>query len=217
MEINLLKSLPKQKKPLKIRKKVSPKDRVLSWRLGYEYFDGTREQGCGGYYDDSRWRPVAQDFIDHYKLKEDAKILDIGCAKGFLLKEFKTLLPKSTICGIDISDYAITNSHPSIRKSLCIGNADNLPYRNKYFDLVISINSLHNIMKLDQLEKSFHEINRVKKESCFISLGAYENKKEKDILDNWAVVATTYMHVNNWKNFFVKVSYKGDYCWFKPS
>ncbi len=216
MEIDLLKSLPKSKKPLGIRKKVSQKDRILSWRLSDEYFDGSREQGCGGYYDDDRWQPVAKDFINYYRLKSNSKILDIGCAKGFLLKEFKKLLPNAETYGVDISDYAVENSCPSIQDSLYIANADNLPFKNNYFDLVISINSLHNIMNLDQLSQSFKEINRVTKKDAFISLGAYENDEEKTTLDNWAVVATTYMHVNNWKLFFDKVSYKGDYCWFKP-
>lgn len=218
MEINLLKSLPKSQKPLTIRKQVTQKDRILSWRLSNEYFDGTREQGCGGYYDDNRWGPVAEDFIKHYNLQPDAKILDIGCAKGFLLKEFKRLLPAAETCGVDISDYAIENCSPSIIEHVYIANADNLPFKDNYFDLVISINSLHNIMDLDQLSNSFSEINRVSKNSsnAFVSLGAYENEDERMVLDNWAVVASAYMHVDNWKAFFNKVSYIGDYMWFKP-
>ena len=146
--------------------------------LSNEYFDGTREQGCGGYYDDNRWGPVAEDFIKHYNLQPDAKILDIGCAKGFLLKEFKRLLPAAETCGVDISDYAIENCSPSIIEHVYIANADNLPFKDNYFDLVISINSLHNIMDLDQLSNSFSEINRVSKNSsnAFVSLGAYEMK-----------------------------------------
>ncbi len=216
MKINLLRSLPKAKKPLETRKLVIPDDRILSWKLDSEYFDGTREQGCGGYYDDERWKPVAQDFINHYKLRSDAKILDIGCAKGFLLKEFKKLLPDSVVCGLDISSYAITNCVPDVKETLFIGNADSLPFENNYFDLVISINSLHNIMNIKQLIRSFSEINRVSKKNAFVSLGAYENENEKNTLDNWAVVATTYMHVDKWKKFFNKVSYTGDYYWFKP-
>ena len=87
MKINLLKSLPEtwSKKPFKIRSKASVKDKILSWKLDKEYFDGSREQGYGGYKYDGRWRQVAKDIIKHYSLKDNAKILDIGCAKGFLL------------------------------------------------------------------------------------------------------------------------------------
>ena len=219
MKINLLKSLPKtwKKKPLKIRHSASIEDRILSWRLDKEYFDGNRKQGYAGYKYDGRWRPVAQDFIEHYKLKDNAKILDIGCAKSYLLDEFGKLLKKPTLCGLDISHYAITKSNKRIKKNLCIGNATKLPFEKNYFDLVISINSLHNIMTLDELKKSFKEIKRVSKKNTFISLGAYTNKKDQKILDNWAVVATTYMSVNSWLNFFKHVNYKGDYWWFKPN
>lgn len=218
MKINLLKSLPKTwvKKPIKVRKKVSIEDRILSWRLDKEYFDGNRKQGYAGYKYDGRWKPVAKDFIEHYNLKSNSKILDIGCAKGYLLDEFKKILKNSTLCGLDISHYAITKHNPRIKKNLCIGNASKLPFKDKYFDLVISINSLHNILTLNELKKSFKEINRVAKKNIFISLGAYTNDKEKKTLDDWAVVATTYMSVKAWERFFKHVKYKGDYYWFTP-
>ena len=218
MKINLLKTLPKSwtKKPKKTRKSVSIEDRILSWRLGEEYFDGDRKQGYGGYKYDGRWKSVAEDFINHYKLKEDAKILDIGCAKGYLLDEFGKKLKRSTLCGLDISHYAITNHNKYIKKNLCIGNASNLPYKDNFFDLTISINSLHNILTLEELKQAFKEIKRVSKKNIFISLGAYTNKIEQKTLDNWAVVATTYMSVNQWKKFFKHVNYKGDYYWFIP-
>jgi|TARA_B110000483_G_scaffold222673_1_gene279843 ubiquinone/menaquinone biosynthesis C-methylase UbiE len=219
MKINLLKSLPKtwKKKPLKIRKNASIEDRILSWRLDREYFDGNRQQGYAGYKYDGRWKPVARDFIKHYNLKDNSKILDIGCAKGYLLDEFSKLLKKPTLCGLDISHYAITKNNKKIIKNLCIGNATKLPFENNYFDLVISINSLHNIMDLKKLKKSFKEINRVSKENVFISLGAYDTKKERKILDNWAVVATAYMSTKSWLKFFKHVKYKGNYWWFKPN
>ena len=44
----------------------------------------------------------------------------------------------------------------------------------------------------------------------------HNNKKEQNVLDNWAVVATTYMSVNKWLKFFKHVKYKGDYYWFTP-
>lgn len=218
MKINLLKSLPKTwtKKPLKTRMLANVEDRIKSWGLNFEYFDGPRVQGYGGYKYDGRWKPVAQDFIDYYKLKNNSKILDIGCAKGYLLDEFGKKLKKSTLCGLDISQYAIKNSNKMIKKYLSIGNATELPFENNYFDLVISINSLHNILNLDKLKIAFKEINRVSKKNIFISLGAYETKQEKKILDNWAVVATTYMSIEQWEKFFKSVKYKGDYYWFTP-
>lgn len=216
MEINFLKYLPKKKKPLKKRKRVSEKDRIKTWKLDFHYFDGTREQGYGGYKYDGRWRPLALAMIKHYKLDNNSKILEIGCAKGYLIKEFKNLLPKSKIYGVDISEYAISNAHKKIKENLIIANANSLPFKRKFFDLTISINSLHNLLNLKEMKKSFAEIKRVSKKNMFVSLGTYENEKEKKILDEWAVLATTYMSKKNWLKFFNKIKYNGDYDWFKP-
>ena len=221
MEINLIKSLPKawkkkSKNTFKQRFSASIDDKILSWRLDKEYFDGNRKQGYAGYKYDGRWKPVAKDIINFYNLKDDAKILDIGCAKGFLLDEFGKLLKRPTLCGLDISHYAITKSNKKIKKNLCVGNATSLPFKNNYFDLVISINSLHNIMRYNELKESFKEIKRVSKKNTFITLGAYDTNKGKKILDKWAVVASAYMSSDAWLKFFRHVGYKGDYWWFKP-
>ena len=134
----------------------------------------------------------------------------------YLLKEFNDLLKKSTTIGIDISEYAVNNSHNKIKNYLAVANSIELPFEDNYFDLTVSVNTLHNILDLKSLEISLKEIKRVSKKNIFISVGTYENKKEKKILDNWAVVATTYMHKKNWLKFFKKVKYNGDYSWFKP-
>lgn len=216
MEINLLKNLPQGKKPLKKRKNLSDDDRIKTWKLDYYYFDGSREQGYGGYKYDGRWKNLAKALIKTYKLTNNSRILDIGCAKGYLLKELKDLLPKSKLYGVDISEYAITNGHKNIKNNLIIANANNLPFRSNFFDLTLSINSLHNILSLNQLEEAFNDIKRVSKNNMFITVGTYENQKEKKILDDWAVLATTYMSKNSWLKFFKKVRYNGDYDWFKP-
>ena len=216
MEVNFLNQLPGKKKPIKERFSVSNEDRIKSWRLDKYYFDGSRKQGYGGYHYDGRWKKVAQSMTKHYSLNQNSKILDIGCAKGYLLKEFRDILKKSTNIGIDISEYAVDNSHKKVRNNIAVANSVELPFENNYFDLTISINTLHNILDLKSLEKSFREIKRVSKKNMFISIGTYENEKEKKKLDNWAVVATTYMHKKNWLKFFKKVKYNGDYSWFKP-
>jgi ubiquinone/menaquinone biosynthesis C-methylase UbiE len=217
MKINLLESLPNTwiKKPLAKRKKVKIEDRILTWKLDKEYFDGSREQGYGGYKYDGRWKSVAKEIIKYYDLKDNSKILDIGCAKGYLLEEFRKLLKNPILCGIDISSYAIKNSIKK-GKILAIGNATTLPFSNKYFDLVISINSLHNILSKIELKKAFKEINRVSKKNIYITVGSYKNKNEKKKLDDWAVLATTYLSNEGWTKFFKKVNYKGDYWWFTP-
>ena len=42
------------------------------------------------------------------------------------------------------------------------------------------------------------------------------NEEEKRRLDHWAVVATTYLHVDDWLELFDEAGYSGDYIWFNP-
>ena len=111
----------------------------------FDYWDGSRDINYGGYHYDGRWKPIAQKMVNHYNLNNKSKILDVGCGKGFLLYEFKNLLPNCEVKGLDISKYAIENSKIEIKKHLSLGSANKLPYKENYFDLVISLNTLHNL------------------------------------------------------------------------
>src|SRR6187431_2143498 len=73
----------------------------------FDYWDGDRRYGYGGYKYDGRWAVVAKQLIDAYGLKPGAKVLDVGCGRGFLLHEFTQLLPGCTVAGFDVSDYAL--------------------------------------------------------------------------------------------------------------
>jgi cyclopropane fatty-acyl-phospholipid synthase-like methyltransferase len=122
MEIDLLGNYSEKKKPMKARMKANQTDRILTWKIDKEFWDGTRQQGYGGYKYDGRWRNIAENFIKHYKLNKNSKILELGCAKGFFLREFKHLLKNKENIGLDISSYAIANSDKKVRENLIIGN-----------------------------------------------------------------------------------------------
>src|SRR6185436_8032635 len=91
-EVNLLARYPKAKRNVKAR-------------LGKEYFDGTREQGYGGYRYDGRWLPIAEDIVRHFGLSAGDRVLDVGCGKGFLVKDLMKVCPGLEAFGIDISEY----------------------------------------------------------------------------------------------------------------
>ena len=132
-----------------------------------------------------------------------------------MIFDFKKILPKAKIVGIDISKYAIKNSKKEVRKFLKIGNAKKLPFKDKSFDLIISINTLHNLNRVD-CAKALKEINRVTKNYAFITLDAYKDIKEKKRMLAWNLTAKTIMHEMNWVKFFRKNYYNYDYFWFKP-
>ncbi len=210
-KINLLRSLPKVKRSIKNRfKKKNIKAIKISRQYGRKYFDGDRKYGYGGYNYDGRWKPVARDIIKIYKLKKNSKILDIGCAKGFLVKDL--LDKKMDVFGIDISEYAIKNCHKDVIGRISICNAKKLPYPDKSFDLVISLNTLHNLNKYDCM-KSLKEIQRISKGKSFVQVDSYRNFKEKKIFLNWVLTAKYHDYPKKWLNLFKKAGYKGDYYW----
>ena len=175
------------------------------------YWDGDRKFGYGGYkYIPNRWKPVAESLIKTYNLKENSKLLDVGCGKGFLLYEIKKILPKIEIKGIDFSNYAIQNSKPEIKEYLSKKNAqDKFEYKDKYFDLVISIGCLHNLEIFD-LSKSLNEIQRVSKNS-YILVESFRNEEELFNLQCWALTCQSFFNTEEWVWLFNKFGYTGDY------
>lgn len=176
----------------------------------FDYWDGSRDINYGGYYYDGRWEPIAKKMVEHYKLEDGCKILDIGCGKGFLLYEFKKIFPNSEIIGLDISKYAIENSKKEIKSNLILGNANNLPFEKNSFDLVISLNTLHNLFCFD-LFQSLKEIERVGKKNKYICVESYRNENEKVNLLYWQVTCESFFTVDEWKWWFQKSNYTGDY------
>ena len=118
---------------------------TIAKKFDVEYWDGERQYGYGGYHYDGRWLPVAQKLITHFNLRPGSKLLDIGCGKGYLLYEFKKLMPDIEVVGVDISGYAIRNAKEEVKQDLLIGSADDLPFPDDEFDAVVSLGTLHNL------------------------------------------------------------------------
>ena len=217
IEIDLLKNYPKTKRNINERLLYkSNKDREIARKFGKEFFDGHRKNGYGGFHYNPRfWEPVIPTFQEFYNLKKGNKILDIGCAKGFMLYDFSRLITGINIAGIDISEYAIQNSLDDVKNSLKIANAKSLPYEDNSFDLVISINSIHNLDR-DELIIALQEIQRVSKKFSFITVDAYRNSVEKKAMDAWNLTAKTILSTDEWVSLFDEIGYTGDYYWFTP-
>lgn len=214
-EINLLDLYPRSKRPIEERGNlVTEEHRKTARQFGKEYFDGDRLYGYGGYYYHPRfWQATIKRFRDYYRLADNASVLDAGCAKGFMLHDFKELMPNLTIAGIDISEYAIEHAVETVKPFLRVGNAKELPYEDKSFDLVISINTIHNL-PLEECKEALRAIQRVSRRYAFITMDAWRTEEERERMMKWNLTALTYMHVDDWKKLFAEVGYTGDYYWF---
>jgi len=216
-EIDLLVNYPKTKRNIEERGSAkTEEDRVIARKFGKEFFDGDRKYGYGGYYYNPRfWQPVIPTFIDYFGLTASSSVLDIGCGKGFMLYDLTQLIPGITVKGIDISEYAITNAIDDMKPHVKVGNAKKLDFGDKTFDVIISINTVHNLDRKD-CAQALKEIERVSRGKSYITVDAYRDDEEKELMMMWNLTAKTIMHVDEWKSFFKEVGYTGDYYWFIP-
>lgn len=216
-EIDLLKNYPKANRNVKERGTTkTEEDRAIARKFDKEFFDGDRKHGYGGFsYHPRFWQPVIPTFQEYYQLSEQNSVLDVGAAKGFMLFDFKELIPEIKVRGVDISSYAIMNAKEEVKSFLQVADATALPFDENSFDLVISINTIHNLDR-DDLATALQEIERVSRKHSFITVDAYRTDEEKELMYAWNLTAKTIMHVDEWKKFFKEVGYTGDYYWFIP-
>ncbi len=210
-ELDLLRSLPKSKRNIEKRETAKTQTLIdLSREYGQDYFDGSRDVGYGGYSYDGRWVPVAQDIIKHYGLKKGDRVLDVGCAKGFLVKDL--LAEGIDAFGIDVSQYALMNCEPEVVGRLQIGSAESLPFPDKSFDVVLAINTLHNLKKPD-LIKALQEMERLARTGKFLQVDCYQTPEGKALFESWVLTAYTHDYPDGWKRIFDEAGYTGDYYW----
>ena len=212
-EINLLRGLPTSKRNIQARHEARNPDVIrISKQYGEMYFDGPRDYGYGGYRYDGRWLPVAKDMVQHFNLKKGDRVLDVGCAKGFLVKDLMLACPGLEVFGVDISDYAIKKCEPEVIGRLHKASADNLPFPDASFDAVISLNTIHNF-KRDRAVIAMQELQRVSKGKAFIQVDSYRTPEQKKIFEEWVLTAEYHDNPDKWTELYKEAGYIGEYYW----
>ncbi|MCB4790662.1 MAG: class I SAM-dependent methyltransferase [Elusimicrobia bacterium] len=216
-EIDLLVNYPKTKRNVKERGATkTEEDRAIARKFEKEFFDGDRKHGYGGFnYMPRFWQPVIPTFKDYWGLNSKSSVLDVGSGKGFMIHDLALLIPGITVKGIDISAYGVANTIEDMKPHVQVANAKKLPFKDKSFDVVISINTIHNLER-KECGQALKEIERVSRNKSFITVDAYRNEDEKEAMFNWNLTAKTIMSVDEWIAFFKEVGYTGDYFWFIP-
>ena len=179
-------------------------------KYGYDYWDGERKYGYGGYSYDGRWRGVAEKLAEHYHLEAGQKVLDVGCGKAHLLFELTQAVPGLQVEGIDISHYALEHAKEEVRGNLRYAKAQELPFEKNEFDLVISLAALHNLKVFD-LKKAVQEIERVSKKNSYIMVDSFRNDSEEVNLLYWQLTCASYYSVDEWEWLYQEWGYTGDY------
>jgi SAM-dependent methyltransferase len=211
-EVNLLDRYPRSGRPIAEREASVPREREIAGRFGREYFDGERTQGYGGYRYDGRWLPVAERFRDYYALASGDRVLDVGCAKGFFVHDLRAAAPGLRVFGLDISTYALANALRDVQPYCVRATADVLPYPDSAFDLVVSINTIHNL-DLDHCKQALREMTRVSRKHTYVQVDSWLTEQQHQDFERWQLTARTYFDPEGWRRIFEDVGYTGDFYW----
>ena len=189
-----------------------PKARAaeLARRWDVEYWDGDRRTGYGGFTYDGRWRKVADALAEHYGLRAGDRVLDVGCGKAFLLYDLTQAVPGIEVTGLDVSRYGLEHAKEEVRDSLVEGTASDLPFENDSFELVISINTLHNLKNFE-LDAALREIERVGNRDKYVVVESYRNEQEKANLLYWQLTCESFCTPEEWEWWFERTGYSGDH------
>ena len=217
MEIRLMERYPKpiRSSLLSDRVGASAEERRLAQEFDYEYFDGPRKLGLGGFkYIPGYWSAVVEDFIKYYRLDNYSSILDVGCGKGFTMFEFAMKLPGARLKGLERSQYCINNSLPVIRPHISLGCCSSLPFESNSFDFSFAVATIHNL-DINGVKRSLRELMRVSKKS-FVKINGYRTQEENRQLNEWNLVAKTILSVEEWERLFAEVGYDREWEFFTP-
>ncbi len=210
-EINLLAKLPQSRRNVKARSSAKTAEHVrVAREYGQAYFDGAREYGYGGYRYDGRWIAVAGDIVAHFGLRPGDRVLDVGCAKGFLVKDL--MAQGIDAYGLDVSRYALMQCAPEVVGRLHLGDARELPFPAASFAAVLSINTLHNLERADCI-RALREVQRVANGRGFVQVDSYRSPQEKALFEDWVLTARFHDYPEGWLRLFEEAGYTGDYYW----
>ena len=115
----------------------------------------------------------------------------------------------AVIAGKPLIAYAIENAKEEVKPFLKGCHAKELPFDDNSFDLVVSINTLHNLYCYE-LESALREIERVAKKNKYICVESYRNEKEKVNFLYWQVTCEMFCTPEEWKWWFDLCDYTGD-------
>ena len=180
---------------------------------GFDYFDN-KDNGYAykGYNYDGRYKKTAERFCKLFNIRKKSKLLEIGCAKGFFLREFLNL--GIDVYGLDYSEYAVNNCHPDLVGRICQGDCsikENYPDIKP--DYIISKETLPHLEKKDVL-KSLEIMNNIVKDSTniIIQIQCIEDLSEKINIMKFDPTHKTLQTKEDWIKDLKNANYNGYVC-----
>jgi len=140
------------------------------------------------------------------------RVLDVGCGKGFLVKDLMLECPGLEAFGLDISRYALIHCEKEVIGRLHLGSAESLPFPDGSFDCVLSINTIHNLHR-PRAVIAMREIQRLSGGRAFVQVDSYRTSEQKEIALSWILTAEFHDYPEGWLKLYAEAGYTGDYYW----
>lgn len=207
------------KKNSQVRKKISKRtieQKLVAWELDDKYYDGDRNCGYGGFSNDGRWVDLFAKIIAKFNLKDGQTIVDLGCKKGFILEAALGHFPNARICGIENHAYPLDCANENIKNNLFQGPYWEIPFGDAEVDFLIAFSSIY-MQTLGDVVKTIREIQRVTSGNSYITLGAYATDEEKKLFQDWTLIGTTVLHLEEWKKVLEYSGYTGGVFFTTPA
>jgi len=186
------------------------KQRIVATERGYDFFDGDRCYGYGGYRYDGRWIPIVENMCCTYELDSSSKVLQIGSEKGFLLHDFLIVRPGIQVTGVEASSYARKNTMKEVQSFVVDAPYVDLPFAEGTFDFVLALGPIYTL-NLEDAIRCLKEIQRVGRGKSFVTLGSYMYEEDYWLFRHWTLLGTTILQPDEWKAVLEHVGYTGDY------
>jgi SAM-dependent methyltransferase len=106
-------------------------------------------------------------FLSLLKAKKNDKLLDVACGLGRLLEAGRAY--ECDLTGIDISSVAVGKAKKKLPEAnISVANAEDLPFRDKSFDLITCLGSLERMIDLPKVLKELYRVGKEKATYCFL-------------------------------------------------
>ncbi len=103
-------------------------------------------------------------FLKRYSSKmKNVRVLEVGCGNGYCLEKLSLFFPDIYFEGIDFCPEAINIAKTRTNRNSVykLANVSKMPYKNEYFDIIISVRCLINILTASDQKIAMDEIGRV--------------------------------------------------------
>ena len=202
------------KKAKNIRKKLllsrTIKKKILANDFSYEYYDGDRENGYGGFKYDGRWKKFLIKIIKRYKLNKNSRVLDISAKKGFFMHDLTLLVPGIKVYGVEDHRYPIITSMKSVKGNIkFLKTYCDIDYKKDFFDFVHAHNAIYRYSFKD-LIKIIKIISKISKKA-HITIPSYSNNLDRVKFLDWSLHGGVLLKKKEWRELFKNLGYKGDY------